>query len=97
MFAAKSLRDVCNIFQAQIPSGRKSLQLKIKASALDIPEPGRAADGFRLSPTKPLRSGTWLRYLQGLGRKSELKKFFIQYCARRGLINAVNSELILLQ
>ncbi len=97
VFAAKSLRDVCNIFQAQIPSGRKSLQLKIKASALDIPEPGRAADGFRLSPTKPLRSGTWLRYLQGLGRKSELKKFFIQYCARRGLINAVNSELILLQ
>lgn len=99
MFAAESLRDVSNIFRARIPSGKKSLQLKIKRSALDIPvfrTPGRAADGFRTSPTEPLRSSTWLRYLQDLGRKSGLEKSFTQYCARRGLVNAVNSGSILL-
>ena len=91
----QSLHNVSNIFRAEIPSGKKCLQLKIKRSKLDIPvfrAPGRAADGFRTSPTEPLRSSTWLRYLQGLGRRSGLEKSFTQYCARRGLVNAVNSE-----
>ena len=99
VFAAESLRDVSNIFRAQVPRGKKCLQLKIKRSALDVPvfrAPGGAVDGFRTSPTEPLRSSTWLRYLTQLGRKSGLEKSFTQYCARRGLVNAVNSKLILL-
>lgn len=66
VFAAGLLRNISNIFRAKIPPGKKSLQLKIKGSALDIPVfriPGCAADGFRTSPTEPLRSSTWLRYL----------------------------------
>lgn len=99
VFAAESLRDVSNIFRAKIPSGKKCLQLKMKRNALDIPvfrEPGRAGDGYRTSPTKPLRSSTWLRYLRRLGRNSGLENSFTQYCARRGLVNAVNSKSILL-
>ena len=98
VFASKSLSNISNIFRAKIPSGRKSLQLKIKRSALDVPvfrEPGRAADGYRTSPTRPLRSKTWLRYLKRLGLKSGLEKAFTEYCARRGLINAINSKSVL--
>ena len=99
VFAAESLKNVSNIFRAKIPSGKKCLQLKMKRNVLDTPifrEPGRAADGFRTSPTNPLRSGTWLRYLRRLGRNSGLEQSFTQYCARRGLVNAVNSKSILL-
>ncbi|KAL2048847.1 hypothetical protein ABVK25_010905 [Lepraria finkii] len=66
IFAAGSLQNISNIFRAKIPPGKKSLQLKIKSSPLDIPVfriPGCAADGFRTSPTEPLHSSTWLRYL----------------------------------
>ncbi|KAL8997376.1 MAG: hypothetical protein Q9188_006340 [Gyalolechia gomerana] len=99
VFVAESLRNVSNIFQATIPSGKKCLQLKTKREVLDTPvfrEPGRAEDGYRTSPTEPLRSGTWLRYLRRLGRNSGLEQSFTQYCARRGLVNAVNSKFLLL-
>lgn len=43
-----------------------------------------------------MRSSTWLRYLRRLGRNSGLEHSFTQYCARRGLVNAVNSKWILL-
>lgn len=58
-------------------------------------EPGRAMDEHRTSPIKPLKSSTWLRYLRWLGRNSGLEQSFTQYCARRGLANAVNSKSIL--
>ena len=99
MFAVESLKNVSNIFGAEIPSGKKCLQLKTKRKVLDTPvfrEPGRAKDGYRTSPTQPLRSGTWLRYLRRLGRNSGLEQSFTQYCARRGLVNAVNSKSVLL-
>lgn len=99
VFAAESLWNVSNIFRAKIPLAKKCLQLKMKRSALDIPvfrEPGRAVNGFRTSSTKALRSSTWLRYLTQLGRNSGLEKSFTQYCARRGLVNAINSKSILL-
>ena len=99
VFAAEPLRNVNNIFRAEVPAGKKCLQLKMKRAVLDTPvfrEPGRAVDGHRTSPTKPLRSGTWLRYLRRLGRNSGLEQSFTQYCARRGLVNAVNSKLVLL-
>ena len=70
----------------------------MKRSALDLPvfrEPGRSIHGFRTSSTKPLRSSTWLRYLTQLGRRSGMEKSFTQYCARRGLVNAVNGESLL--
>ncbi|KAL9119296.1 MAG: hypothetical protein Q9187_004151 [Circinaria calcarea] len=95
VFAAEPLRNISNIFRAEIPSGKKSLQLKIKRSALDTPvfrEPGRAADEYRTSPSKPLRSKTWLRYLTRLGRNSGLEKRLTQYCTRRGLINTINNQ-----
>lgn len=99
VFVAESLRNVSNIFQATITSGKKCLQLKTKREVLDTPvfrEPGRAEDGYRTSPTEPLRSGTWLRYLRRLGRNSGLEQSFTQYCARRWLVNAVNSKFLLL-
>ncbi|KAI4285570.1 MAG: hypothetical protein L6R38_000537 [Xanthoria sp. 2 TBL-2021] len=95
VFAAELLRNVSNIFRAKVPSGKKCLQLKTKRRVLDTPvfrEPGRAEDGYRTSPTEPLRSGTSLRYLRRLGRNTGLKQSFTQYCARRGLVNAVNSK-----
>ena len=99
VFAAESLRNVSNIFQAKIPARKKCLQLKTKRKVLDTPvfrEPGRAVDGYRTSTTEPLRSGTWLRYLRRLGRNSGLEQSFTQYCARRGLVNAINSKSVLL-
>ena len=95
VFVAESVRNISHIFGAKVPSGKRSLQLKMKRKVLDIPvfrEPGRTADGYRTSPTQPLRSGTWLRYLRRLGRNSGLEQSFTQYCARRGLVNAVNSK-----
>ncbi|KAL8855462.1 MAG: hypothetical protein Q9178_007895 [Gyalolechia marmorata] len=95
VFAAESLRNVSNIFRAKVPSGKKCLQLKTKRRVPDTPvfrEPERAEDGYRTSPTEPLRSGTWLRYLRRLGRNSGLEQSFTQYCARRGLVNAVNNK-----
>lgn len=99
VFAAEPLKDVSNIFRAKVPAGKKCLQLKMKRTVLDTPifrEPGRAVDGHRTSLTKPLRSSTWLRYLRRLGRNSGLEQSLTQYCARRGLVNAVNSQSILL-
>ena len=99
IFTAESLQTVRNIFQARIPSGRESLQLKIKRNASDVPvfcAPGRATNSFRTSPTEPLHSSIRLRYLTELGRRCGLERPFTQYCARRGLVNAVNSKLTLL-
>ncbi len=99
VFAAESVRNVSHIFGAKVPSGKNCLQLKMKRNVLDIPvfrEPGRAVGGYRTSPTQPLRSATWLRYLRRLGRTSGLEQSFTQYCARRGLVNAVNSKSVLL-
>jgi len=95
VFVAESTRDVSYIFRAKPSAAKKSLTLKIKADALNQPvfrEPERAADEYRTSKTKPLRSSTWLRYLKRLGLKSGLKHSFTQYVARRGLVNAVNSK-----
>ncbi len=95
VFVAESTRDVSYIFRAKPSSAKKSLTLKIKADALDQPvfrEPERAADKYRTSKTKSLRSSTWLRYLKRLGFKSGLKHSFTQYVARRDLVNAVNSK-----
>lgn len=100
VFAAEPLKDVSNIFRAKVPAGKKCLQLKMKRTVLDTPvfrEPGRAVDGHRTSPKKPLKWSTWLRYLRRLGRNSGLEQSFTQYCARRGLVNAVNRKSILLQ
>ncbi len=71
----------------------------MKRNVLDTPvfrEPGHAVDGYCTSPTQPLRSSTWLRYLRWLGHNSGLELSFTQYCAQRGLVNAVNSKSVLL-
>ncbi len=84
VFTAKSTRNIKNIFKAKIPSRKKCLILKMRGRALDIPvfcEPGRAADEYRTSSTKPLCSSTWLRYLRRLGLKSGLEHSFTQYVA----------------
>ena len=97
VLAPEPVKNISNIFRATIPPGKKSLQLKVKRDALDTPvfrEPGRHVDGYRTSPTKPLRAKTWLRYLKQLGLKCGLEKTFSQYVARRGLVNAINSKCI---
>ncbi len=71
----------------------------MKRNVLNIPvfcEPERAVGGYHTSPTQPLRSATWLRYLWWLGHTFRLKQSFTQYCAQRGLVNVVNSKLVLL-
>ncbi len=86
-------------FPSQGPLGEEMSLIKDEAQSLDIPvfrEPGRVMDGYRTSPTKPLHSSTRLRYLRQLGRNSGLENSFTQYCARRGLVNAVNSKSIVL-
>lgn len=99
VFAAESLRNDSHIFGAKIPSGKRCRQLKTKRTVLDTPvfrEPGRAEDWYRTSLTEPLRSGTWLRYLRRLGGNTGVEQSLTQFCARRGLVNAVNSKSLLL-
>ncbi len=67
VFTAQSVRNVSHIFGVKVPSEKKCLQLKMKRNVLDTPvfrEPGHAVDGYCTSPTQPLRSSTWLRYLR---------------------------------
>lgn len=93
-FEAKSARKVENMFWAKVPSGRKSLILKWKRDALDLPvfrEKSRGVGGRGTSPTDPLRASTWIGYLKRLGEKAGFQHSFTQYGLRRGLLNVVNS------
>ncbi len=95
VFVIESTRDVSYIFRVKSSSVKKSLTLKIKVDALNqsiFREPERVANEYRTSKTKSLRSSTWLRYLKRLDLKSSLKHSFIQYVARRDLVNVVNSK-----
>lgn len=99
VFVAKSLKNVNNIFRVKISVEKKCLQLKMKRTILNISifrELERVEDEHRTSSIKSLKLSTWLRYFRRLSRNSELEQFFIQYCARRDLINVVNSKSILL-
>lgn len=57
VFVAESVRNISHIFGGKVPSGKRSLQLKMKREVLDIPvfrEPGRTVDGYHTSPMQPL-------------------------------------------
>ena len=57
-----------------------------------IPQAGPAVNAYHIPSTEPLKLGTWLRYFRRPIRNSGLVQSFTQYCARRGIVNAVNSK-----
>ncbi|KAI9850843.1 MAG: hypothetical protein M1830_006950 [Pleopsidium flavum] len=95
VLVSPELRTVDNVFGTIVPLRKNSLQLKIKREVFDLPvfrEPSRIVGRKGIRQFTALRSSTWLRYLQRLGRSCGLGRPFTQYCARRGLINAVNNK-----
>jgi hypothetical protein len=95
IFAAECLnKNISNVYQAKIPKHKRSMTLKIKRDKLDVPifrQPERSENGYRISPDKPLKPGTWNRYLNRVGEKARFKQNFSHYCIRRAVLNAVNS------
>ncbi|KAI4140728.1 MAG: hypothetical protein LQ341_003731 [Variospora aurantia] len=95
VLVSPKLRTVDNVFGTIVSPRKNSLQLKIKREIFDLPvfrEPSRIVGRRGIRQFTVLCSSTWLRYLQRLGRSCGLGRPFTQYCARRGLINAVNNK-----
>ena len=95
-FDAQSMRDISQIYRIQIPSHKKSMTLKWKSEKLDLPlfrQPIRSLNGYRTSPTEPLRAATWNRYLRRLGLKTGLEHALTQYVIRRANCNAINGGI----
>jgi len=93
-FEAKSAKNVENMFWVKMPPHKKSLTLKWKCDALDLPvfrEKKRGMADSGTSSKEPLRAGTWISYLKRLGEKAGFQHSFTQYGLRRGLLNVVNS------
>jgi len=100
VFEAKTANNVHNIFHflkhSRLPNNKHGILLRIEKQKRDIPvfrQPGHKRDDYRTLVREPLKAGTWLRYLKHLGRDAGLKDSVTQYVLRRGLVNAVNSEL----
>ncbi|KAL8989941.1 MAG: hypothetical protein Q9177_001280 [Variospora cf. flavescens] len=94
-FEAKSAKTVENMFWVKMPPGKKSLTLKWKRDALNLPvfrEKLRGVAETGTSPKEPLRAGTWISYLKRLGEKAGFQHSFTQYGLRRGLLNVINNK-----
>lgn len=93
-FKATSVKNIKNMFQVQILSGRKSLMLKWKCQVLNLSvfhELLCSADAVSMSSTASLSVSTWITYLKCLRQKADFKHAFTQYELWHDLLNVINS------
>ncbi|OJD10414.1 hypothetical protein ACJ73_09803, partial [Blastomyces percursus] len=84
-----------DIYWYPIPSYLSGMNLKIKATMLDVPvfrQPENTGNGYRTSEKTPLKGSTWSGYLRHLRLVAGLKYSLTQYVWRRSLINAINNK-----